>query len=113
MIQRLLMSAVLWAALLVATQFSGIRSAVAFEEPSEDTDLGPTFQLSLGGKLYDDLWLVLDLEPPAESNPAIPAEAAAAVRVTWRCVTCHGWSYSGAEALPFQAYTISPVRMRK
>ena len=91
------MSAVLWAALLAATQFSGIRSAVAFEEPSEDTDLGPTFQLSLGGKLYDDLWLVLDLEPPAESNPAIPAEAAAAVRVTWRCVTCHGWSYSGAE----------------
>ena len=110
------MRAVLWAALLAAAQFSGIRSAFAFEEPPEDTELGPIFLLSLGGKLYGDLWLVLDVEPPAEGNPAIPAEAAAAVRATWRCVTCHGWSYSGAErweALPFPAYTISPVRMRR
>ena len=58
------MRAVLWAALLAAAQFSGIRSAFAFEEPPEDTELGPIFLFSLGGKLYGDLWLVLDVEPP-------------------------------------------------
>jgi thiosulfate dehydrogenase len=58
-------------------------------------ELGPTFLLSLGGKLYDDLWVVLDQEPPARRNPAAPADALVGDRATWRCATCHGWSYSG------------------
>jgi thiosulfate dehydrogenase len=70
-------------------------SAAAFEGPSQDMELGPTFLLSLGGKLYDDVWIVLDQEPPAERNAAAPADAAVSDRATWRCVTCHGWSYSG------------------
>jgi thiosulfate dehydrogenase len=71
--------------------------AAAFQGPQDDTELGPTFLLSLGGKLYDDLWLMLDEKPPAGRNPAVPADAAVPDRTTWRCVACHGWSYSGAE----------------
>lgn len=70
--------------------------AAGFESPPEDPELGPVFLISLGGKLYDDPWAVLDVEPPAGSNPAIRA-APIAERATWRCVTCHGWSYAGAE----------------
>jgi hypothetical protein len=61
--------------------------SMAFEGPSQDMELGPTFLLSLGGKLYDDLWIVLDQEPPAERNPAAPADATVSDRATWRCVT--------------------------
>jgi len=70
-------------------------SVTAFEGPPQDVELGPTFLLSLGGKLYDDLWIILDQEPPTERNPAAPADATVSDRTTWRCVTCHGWSYSG------------------
>jgi hypothetical protein len=74
----------------------------------DDTEVGPTFLLSLGGKLYDDLWLILDLEPPAGRNPGFPADAeVGSSRETWRCVTCHGWSYSGGNvaSLPVPALT--------
>ena len=65
---------------------------------ANDTELGPIFLISLGGKLYDDLWRVLDQEPPGEANPAFPAEGLYASRESWRCVTCHGWAYEGAES---------------
>lgn len=65
--------------------------------PSGGGDVGPTFLTSLGGKLYDDLWRVIDEEPPAGANPAFPATGLSATRESWRCVTCHGWDYSGAE----------------
>jgi thiosulfate dehydrogenase len=70
--------------------------SAAFEGP-EDTELGPVFLLTLGGKLYDDVWLALGREPPPQRNPAVPADAAIDTRASWRCVSCHGWSYSGAE----------------
>ena len=96
MVPRLVAGAVLWLALIHLAQCPLAGRAEAFEGPSADTELGPTFLLSLGGKLYDDLWRVLDWEPPGERNPAIPASAALPVGETWRCATCHGWSYSGA-----------------
>lgn len=67
------------------------------ETAADDTELGPTFLISLGGKLYDDLWRVLDQEPPSEVNPAFPAAGLYSTRDSWRCTTCHGWDYSGAE----------------
>jgi mono/diheme cytochrome c family protein len=75
-------------------------AAVAFEQPApatDDAEVGPTFLVSLGGKLYDDLWRVLDQAPPVEANPAFPAGGLYSTRDSWRCVTCHGWDYSGAE----------------
>ena len=73
---RLAARSVLWLVLLHAAQCPLAASANAFEGPPADTELGPTFLLSLGGKLYDDFWRVLDWEPPGERNPAIPASAA-------------------------------------
>jgi cytochrome c553 len=60
-----------------------------------DQQLGPVFMLSLGGKLYDDLWPILELPPPGGRNPAF-ADRAASDHDTWRCVSCHGWDYTGA-----------------
>jgi thiosulfate dehydrogenase len=75
----------------------GTSPAAAFEGPAADAELGPTFLLSIGGKLYDDLWAILDKEPPPGRNPALPGRRPAEARETWRCVTCHGWDYSGAD----------------
>ncbi len=66
-------------------------------QPPQDADVGPTFLVSLGGKLYDDLWRVLDQSPPPEANPGFPAGGLYSTRDSWRCVTCHGWDYSGVE----------------
>lgn len=61
-----------------------------------DEQLGPVFTLSLGGKLYDDAWAILDIPPPTERNPAYP-DKTVPVRDTWRCASCHGWDYAGSE----------------
>jgi thiosulfate dehydrogenase len=83
---------ILLAQLLIALLLPAASAAT-----DESTDLGPIFLLSLGGKLYDDLWVVLGQERPQGRNPATPADARFSDESTWRCVTCHGWSYSGAE----------------
>ncbi len=62
---------------------------------AQDTELGPVFLLSLGGKLYDNAWTILDINPPGGRNPALEDAVSVASRDTWRCVTCHGWDYSG------------------
>ena len=64
---------------------------------SDKTEVGPVFLLSLGGKLYDDLWSILDTKPPEGRNPPLKDVDSIASADTWRCVTCHGWDYSGAE----------------
>jgi thiosulfate dehydrogenase len=66
------------------------------QDASDETELGPVFLLALGGKLYDDLWTILDELPPEERNPAISGALSVSRRDSWRCVTCHGWDYSGA-----------------
>lgn len=64
---------------------------------AEESELGPVFLLSLGGKLYDNAWTILDLAPPTGRNPALKDAQSVASRDTWRCATCHGWDYAGAE----------------
>lgn len=82
-------AAVLLAAADVATGFQ------TDAEAPHDGYVGPTFLISLGGKLYDDLWQVLDQAPPSERNPAFPADDQYTDRDSWRCASCHGWDYSG------------------
>ncbi len=36
-------------------------------------------------------------QPPSERQPLFPAEVDIAPAATWRCVSCHGWDYRGAE----------------
>jgi thiosulfate dehydrogenase len=81
---------------LAAAFFVATCPPAAAQAMADDTELGPAFILSLGGKLYDDLWKVLDASPPAFMNPAFGERASVAPRESWRCVTCHGWDYDGA-----------------
>lgn len=64
---------------------------------ADDVEFGEVFVLSVGGKLYDNLWTMTDAPEPDIPNPDFPKNNEAAVGGTWRCVTCHGWDYSGAD----------------
>lgn len=95
---------------LRAVALAGIAvSSLAGSPPvaAQDTELGPIFLLSLGGKLYDDAWTILDQRPPDGRNPPLEHMPSVATRETWRCVTCHGWDYSGAkiEGMEFPSLT--------
>jgi cytochrome c553 len=70
--------------------------AAAQQGSADEAELGPVFLLSLGGKLYDDFWTILDELPPEDRNPALTGVLSVSRHDTWRCVTCHGWDYSGA-----------------
>lgn len=65
----------------------------------EDHEFGDAFLISLGGKIYDNLWAMSEKPPPAERNPDYPADPTVSNADTWRCVTCHGWDYAGAEIM--------------
>ena len=67
--------------------------AAGAEKP--DDTLGKKWLLSLGGKLYDNQWVMLNQAPPKGRNPLYPAGADVAAANTWRCVFCHGWDYKG------------------
>ena len=67
------------------------------EKMEFDVDaFGERFIVALGGKLYDNLWVITDTTPPAERNPSFPQDVAMSAEETWRCVSCHGWDYKGA-----------------
>ncbi len=53
--------------------------------------------ISLGGKLYDNHWLQTERRPPSKRFPDYPDEIDISAPDTWRCVSCHGWDYSGAD----------------
>lgn len=67
----------------------------AQQEEIEVTDFGAGFVVSLGGKLYDNLWAATGATPPAHRNPAFPPVPEIDDADTWRCVSCHGWDYKG------------------
>jgi len=63
--------------------------------PSEPSDAWVT---AMGGRLYDNWINTLDAEPPEGTHPAWPASnAKKSGAVTWRCKSCHGWDFLGAE----------------
>lgn len=64
---------------------------------SDDEYLGRQSLISLGGKLYDNHWLQSERKPPSELYPDYPKEMDVTPSETWRCVSCHGWDYSGAD----------------
>jgi mono/diheme cytochrome c family protein len=59
--------------------------------------VGQLSMISLGGRLYDNHWTVIDRSPPAGTNPVYPAGLEVAPAETWRCVACHGWDYRGRD----------------
>lgn len=58
---------------------------------------GEAATVSLGGRLYDNHWAVVGRQPPSSWHPLFPKGIKTAPSDTWRCVSCHGWDYRGAE----------------
>jgi thiosulfate dehydrogenase len=65
--------------------------------PAQAQEPGSAWIISLGGRLYDNQWLVTGNQPPEGRNPAYPDAVNIADADTWRCVSCHGWDYRGNE----------------
>lgn len=56
-----------------------------------------TWILSAGGRLYDNWMTALGVEGPNSTHPAWPSSNNKKTgNVTWRCKSCHGWDYLGA-----------------
>ena len=56
--------------------------------------------LSLGGKLYDNIWVATGRKVSAGTNPAYPESLPRIGADTWRCLACHGWDYKGSGGEP-------------
>ncbi len=55
-----------------------------------------------GGKLYDNWQEELAVDVPADLNPQWAAASAGDISIekSYRCRTCHGWDYNGANGFP-------------
>ena len=63
--------------------------------PSEPSE---AWILAKGARLYDNWFSSLDADKPKATHPAWPASNTKKKgAVTWRCKSCHGWDYSGAD----------------
>ncbi len=92
-----LRSASLYCVLSIAVLVSAVLPVRAQTVDQQlEENVGEVFVLSIGGKLYDNLFTMLGKEEPAKANPNYPADVSAKSLGTWRCVACHGWDYSGA-----------------
>ncbi|NNF79726.1 MAG: hypothetical protein HKN05_17015 [Rhizobiales bacterium] len=65
-------------------------SALFLVSPAHGVEPGEAAEISLGGKLYDNHWLVSGKQPPEDPNPLYPPEVKTTPANTWRCVSCHG-----------------------
>ncbi|WP_026381599.1 hypothetical protein [Afifella pfennigii] len=54
------------------------------------------WMLSMGGRIYDNWWLALNVPAPQGTHPSWPASnTEKSGDTTWRCASCHGWDYLG------------------
>ena len=82
------------------TNPSALATQVTHDAPepnAREHEFGDAFVVSLGGKLYDNYWAGSGSTPPATRNPAFPSDLQVSDTDSWRCVSCHGWDYDGAE----------------
>ena len=76
---------------------AGLLALPVLSAPAHGIEPGEAAEISLGGKLYDNHWLVSGKPPPEDTNPLYPPEVKTTPANTWRCVSCHGWDYSGGD----------------
>ena len=55
--------------------------------------------ITVGGRLYDRWWDVLQKNEPTSTHPSYPSSGKQKGADTWRCSTCHGWDYKGADGI--------------
>ncbi|NNF78255.1 MAG: c-type cytochrome [Rhizobiales bacterium] len=81
----------------LAPVVAGLPAGAQTAEQQLEADVGEVFVLSIGGKLYDNLFTMTGQEVPKTANPNFPDYVSSKSLGTWRCVSCHGWDYSGAD----------------
>ncbi|MBT8457871.1 MAG: hypothetical protein HKO95_04910 [Rhodobacteraceae bacterium] len=65
-----------------------------FGAPQEPTD---AWIITRGGRLYDNWYATQDMDAPENTHPAWPTSNSRTGATTWRCKSCHGWDYRGAD----------------
>lgn len=55
------------------------------------------YTLAHGGRLYDKWFSELRMNTPTDTHSAWPSTNERTGDQTWRCKSCHGWDYMGAE----------------
>jgi thiosulfate dehydrogenase len=66
-----------------------------FGAPTQPTE---AWIMSRGGRLYDNWINALEADKPKTTHPAWPASNTKKKgATTWRCKSCHGWDYRGAD----------------
>lgn len=62
---------------------------------SQAVALTPEGQMARGGQLYDWYYQITEGDVMKKTHALMPADSGATGKKTWRCATCHGFSYSG------------------
>lgn len=55
------------------------------------------WMISKGGRLYDNWFGQLSIDPPPMPAPTYPPDGQVQLEHTWRCPVCHGWDYRGKD----------------
>lgn len=73
----------------------GLICGVAAVSPASADEMQGS--LARGGKLYDKWFAVIKADTPKDTHSAWPASNTKKKgNTTWRCKSCHGWDYMGA-----------------
>jgi thiosulfate dehydrogenase len=77
-----------------AQEDAELQQLYSFGRPTAPTE---AWLLALGGRLYDNWAETLRIAPPDTAHPAHSDSGAITAAASWRCVSCHGWDYRGAD----------------
>jgi cytochrome b/mono/diheme cytochrome c family protein len=65
---------------------------------SSPDDASLAWQISSGGRLYDNIFASLGAKGPTTTHPSWPqSNTTLQGEATWRCKNCHGWDYQGRD----------------
>lgn len=87
------------AAMLTASLLTALALAAA-PDSSLGADADPTWEIAMGGRLYDRWYQQLMTLTPPGRHPRYEGATPTADVDTWRCVSCHGWDYRGVPSMP-------------
>ncbi|MBL4615528.1 MAG: hypothetical protein JKY27_11730, partial [Magnetovibrio sp.] len=86
--------------ILKATLSGIVAAAGLMAFSSQAMALTPEGQLARGGQLYDWYYKITDGDVMKKTHASMPKDAGKTGKKTWRCSTCHGFTYTGQFGLP-------------
>jgi len=97
----------LWVTALALSCLAGAASAQSEGDHDESyhadfifgAPIDPTeaWMLTRGGRIYDNWYATQGMDAPEGTHSAWPASNSRTGSTTWRCKSCHGWDYRGAD----------------